>query len=174
MKSPSDMQLLGFFAATNGVTWSGIAFVVALHGWDVTAVGCVGPAAIVTAMVLGPGISGFVLTFAYDGRHRLWDLRRRRVRWRIGVQWYAIAFCTLPMLLVAMLLALSWIPGPMFARHFQPVLILAGIGIAAFEETGWTGFATPRLLRLDAVGMAGFGLWVSGALGGRPISGSIK
>jgi membrane protease YdiL (CAAX protease family) len=59
-----------------------------------------------------------------------------------------------------MLLALSWFVDPIYAPRFQPVLILAGIGIGALEETGWTGFATPRLLRRHSIGMAGFGLGV--------------
>jgi membrane protease YdiL (CAAX protease family) len=154
------MQLLSFFAATYGVTWSGIAMVVALHGWDLSAIGSVGTAAVVIAMVLGPSIGGVVLTFAYEGREGLRDLRHRWVRWRIGIQWYAVALLTVPMLLLPMLLALSWFLDPVYAPRFQPVLLLAGIVIGAFEETGWTGFATPRLLQGYSVGVVGFGLGV--------------
>lgn len=155
MKSRSDKQLLSFFAATYGITWSGILLVVALHGWVPGAVSSAGLAPIVMAMVLGPSISGIGLTLAYDGRQGLRDFWRRWKHWRIGLHWYAFVLLTVPLLLVLLLLALAWFLDPIYTPRFEPALILAGIGIGAFEETGWTGFATPRLLQRYSVGLAG-------------------
>lgn len=158
------MQLLSFLAMTFGITWSGIVLVVAWHGWDVTAVGSFGLAAIVIAMVAGPSISGIALTLVFEGRRGLRDFWRRWRRWRVGFHWYALALFTLPGLLVPMLLALAWFLDPIYSPRFQPALILAGIAVGALEETGWTGFATPRLLQQHSVGLAGLGLgavWTS-------------
>jgi uncharacterized protein len=155
MKPASNLQLLAFFAATYGVTWTGIVLVVAWHGWDLTSVGSFGLATIVIAMVAGPSFSGIVLTYFLEGRRGLWDLWRRWVRWHVRVRWYALALLTIPAVLVPMLLALAWLLDPVYAPRFQPALILAGVGIGVFEETGWTGFATPRLLQRYPVGLAG-------------------
>lgn len=164
MKSISGMPLLSFFAAAYGVTWSGIALVVALHGWDVGAIGSLGLVAIGIAMVSGPSLGGLVLTFAFDERQGLQDLGRRWAHWRVGLQWYALALLAVPMLLVPMLFALAWFLDPVYAPRFEPVLFPAGLGIGALEETGWTGFATPRLLARHSVGLAGFGLGVVWAI----------
>jgi uncharacterized protein len=160
MKSPSHMQLVSFFAATFVITWSGIVLVVASHGWDLTAIGSYGLAAIVIAMVAGPSMSGVALSLFFEGRRGLQELWHRWVRWRVGSHWYAFALFGIPALLLPLLLALSWFLDPVYAPRFQPALILAGIGIGALEETGWTGFATPRLLQRSSVGVAGLGLGV--------------
>ncbi|MBA3910938.1 MAG: hypothetical protein C0524_13950 [Rhodobacter sp.] len=57
MTSLSGMPVLSFFAAAYGITWSGIALVVALSGWNVGAIGSLGLVAIGIAMVSGPSIS---------------------------------------------------------------------------------------------------------------------
>lgn len=160
MKSRSDRQLLSFYAATYGITWSGILLVIALYGWDLGAVSSEGLAPIVVAMVLGPSISGIALTLAFDGRQGLRDFWRRWQHWRIGLHWYAFVLLSVPLLLVLLLLALAWFLDPIYTPRFQPALVLAGIGLGALEETGWTGFATPRLLELHSVGVAGVGLGV--------------
>ena len=47
---------------------------------------------------------------------------------------------------------------PGFAPQFQWSLFGAGLVAGGFEEIGWTGFATPRLLVRQHAGMAG--LWL--------------
>ncbi|MBA3910936.1 MAG: hypothetical protein C0524_13940 [Rhodobacter sp.] len=101
-----------------------------------------------------------MVIFAFDGRQGLQDLWRRWAHWRVGFHWYELAVLTVPLLLVLMLFALAWFRDPVYAPRFEPVLFLAGLGFGALEETGWTGFATPRLLARHSVGVAGFGLGV--------------
>jgi membrane protease YdiL (CAAX protease family) len=47
---------------------------------------------------------------------------------------------------------------PAFAPRFQWALFGAGLLAGCFEEIGWTGFTTPRLLAVPRAGMAG--LWL--------------
>lgn len=154
----AQKPLISFFAATYGLTWTGIAVIVALQGWDFAAIGGAGMVGILLAMVLGPSISGILLTQLVDGRQGLWDLWRRWTNWRVGWRWYAFGLLTVPVLLVAISLGLARVVDPVFGPRFQPVLLLAGLFVGALEETGWTGFATPRLLRQHSTLVAGLGL----------------
>ncbi|SDR59399.1 CAAX protease self-immunity [Rhizobiales bacterium GAS113] len=69
------------------------------------------------------------------------------------MRWYAVALLTTP--LFAILWPLSAIVAPTFAPRFQWALFGVGLVAGGFEEIGWTGFATPRLLARRRAGMAG-------------------
>jgi membrane protease YdiL (CAAX protease family) len=68
------------------------------------------------------------------------------------VRWYAVALLTAPLVNVVTLFALSLrspdhLPAIVTSDDKLGVLlpgIVAGLFVAAFEEVGWTGFATPR------------------------------
>ena len=71
----------------------------------------------------------------------------------MGARWYAVALLTAPLLVTAVLLALSltspeFLPG-IFTTDDKATLLLFGIGggltAGIFEELGWTGFAMPRM-----------------------------
>ena len=102
--------------------------------------------------LMGPSLAGLLLTGLLDGRAGLSDLLSRLRRWRVGLRWYAVALLTAPLVNVATLFALS-----LGSQEYLPAIVtsddkvgvlLPGIGVglfvAAFEEVGWTGFATPR------------------------------
>jgi len=94
-----------------------------------------------------------LLTVLVDGKAGLRELLSRLFRWRVGVQWYAVALLTAPLLMTAVLFALS-----ISSSEFLPAIItsadkvgllligiVAGLAVGFFEELGWTGFAAPRL-----------------------------
>lgn len=125
--------------------------------------------AMFTAMLLGPSVASLGLTAALHGRRGLRALGQRLWRWRVGGRWYA-AVLVAPVLLLAVLSGAS-----AFSRDLVPALLsgsspastvvvialVAGLGAGFFEELGWTGFATPRLLRRHS-------WFVSGLLLGAP------
>lgn len=83
----------------------------------------------------------------------------RLLRWRVGTRWYAVALLTAPILMTAILLALSLLSPELFppivttGDKASPLLlgIVVGLGGGFVEELGWTGFAVPRLLRRHSV-----------------------
>ena len=93
-----------------------------------------------------------VIALAF-GRVGLRDLRSRVIRWRVGVRWYAVALLTYPLLMTAILFALSltseaFLPGIVTAEDKASLLVtglVAGLFASLFEEIGWTGFATHEL-----------------------------
>ena len=150
--------LLSFFALVFAIAWGGILILVG------------GPSGIPTneeqferlmpwvmlALLAGPSVAGIVLTGLVYGREGFRNLLTRMRRWRVGARWYALALLTAPLLYVGVSLALlltssEFVPG-ILATSDKASLLLMGIaygllGGGLLEELGWTGFATPTLLR---------------------------
>ena len=121
----------------------------------------------VLALLAGPPVAGILLTGLLHGRAGFRDLLSRMMRWRVGARWYAVALLTAPLVMTAVLLALSLI-SPSSSRAYSPpatglrsaVRYRVGlIGGAFLEELGWTGFAVPTLLRRATVSLARGSSW---------------
>ena len=75
----------------------------------------------------------------------------------------ALSLLTMPLLMLAVLWPFSLIAGPAFAPRFNWPLLAIGLVASTFEEIGWTGFASPRLLARQRPVLAGLSLglvWV--------------
>jgi membrane protease YdiL (CAAX protease family) len=121
------------------------------------------------AGLLGPILSGFIMTAVTEGRPGISCLLRRVVRWRVGLQWYLFALIGLP---AVMVLAAIIRPGalesldvsaqPITLAYLNAFVSMAIIGGPLFEEPGWTGFAQPRLQQMYGPLLGGLflgGLW---------------
>jgi membrane protease YdiL (CAAX protease family) len=105
------------------------------------------------------------MTGLVHGRAGFRDLLTRMTRWRVGARWYAVALLTAPLLVTAVLLALSlgspaFLPTILTTSDKVALLLMGMVGTVVggiFEELGWTGFATPILLR-QRYGVLGTGL----------------
>jgi uncharacterized protein len=162
--------LLSFYALAFAITWGGLIIVVG------------GPSEILgspekfetrfglvlLAWLAGPSVASILMTGLVHGRAGLRELLRRMTRWRVGARWYAVALLTAPLLSVAVLLALSlssseYLPTILTTSDKASLLLLGIVGTMVggiFEELGWTGFATPTLLRRMRYGVLGTGLIV--------------
>jgi membrane protease YdiL (CAAX protease family) len=158
--------LLSYFAIAFGLSWGGIGCVLAATGFNLAMPRPIETTLFFVAMLLGPSVSGLILTARLDGRRGLRELCLRLLRWRIDFRWYAVALLTVPLLLLAVLWSLSAVAGPAYQPHFQGALLAAGLIAGSFEEIGWTGFVTPRLLAHHGVGKAGMRLGLVWALWG--------
>lgn len=101
--------LLSFYALAFAITWGGLIMVVG------------GPSEILgspekfntrfplvlLAWLAGPSVASILMTGLVHGRAGLRDLLTRVTRWRVGARWYAVALLTAPLLVTAVLLALS-------------------------------------------------------------------
>jgi membrane protease YdiL (CAAX protease family) len=70
----------------------------------------------------------------------------------------------MPVMLLASLWPLRAFVDPAFAPGFQWPLFAIGLVAGSFEEIGWTGFATPRLLARHRTFIAGLSLGLAWAL----------
>jgi uncharacterized protein len=150
--------LLSYFALTFAITWSLFVFAVGGPGGipatkeEFTTL----PLLAILAVLVGPSVSGILLTGLVYGREGFRDLLTRMRRWRVGARWYAIALLTAPLVFTVVLIPLSlispvFLPG-IFASEAKVSLVLmsimVGLIVGIFEELGWTGFAVPTLLKL--------------------------
>ncbi|MBU2510620.1 CPBP family intramembrane metalloprotease [bacterium] len=104
--------------------------------------------------LFGPATIGLLFIGLTSGKEGFHDLKSRFLKWKINIGWYTFAILTLPLLVSALLFVFSqfsseFIPD-IITTHDKSSLILQGIAIGFFgggllEETGWTGFATPKL-----------------------------
>jgi membrane protease YdiL (CAAX protease family) len=152
--------LVGYFVIAYGITWGGILIFLASRGFQLTSLQVQDASLmfviIFLAMLLGPSTSGLVLTSVLDGRNGLRQVWLRIRRWQVGLRWYVIALLTVPALTLVMLSVLSTFVSTIYVPSFRIVLGIAGLMAGFFEEIGWTGFATPRLLNRHDPLKAGF------------------
>lgn len=105
------------------------------------------------AFLAGPSVAGILLTGIIYGRTGLRDVRSRLFRWRVGAGFYAVALLTAPLLMTAILFALSltspaFLPAIITTGDKTSLLvsgIVIGLVVSFFEELGWTGFVIPEL-----------------------------
>jgi uncharacterized protein len=160
--------LLAYYVLTFAISWGGFLVAVgpaSLGSSNWQAEGKFAAAVIV--MLAGPAVSGLLFTGLLDGRAGYRTLFRRLCAWRVGLRWYLFALLPAPIVTAAVLLALS-LPFPIATSDDNAALFFAGLsaGITTvFEEIGWTGFAVPRLRRIQSVPKTGlivgvlWGVW---------------
>jgi membrane protease YdiL (CAAX protease family) len=102
------------------------------------------------AMLAGPFIAGIVMTYLTEGRGGLRDLFSRMTKWRIGKRWY-----TTLLIFPILVLSVSFILSASVSTEFFPIFfgpgLLLGILAGFFEETGWMGFAFPKMRQMNSV-----------------------
>jgi membrane protease YdiL (CAAX protease family) len=146
-------QLASFFLLTYAFSW----------GWWI-------PTALAGGHVshfpglMGPMFAALVLTPVVLGRAGLRDLRSRLGRWRVPLRWYGAAAAPFGVALAtyaALALfghapswaSIAWMPGipaATWIAEFALMTVINGYG----EETGWRGFAWPRLRERHTLGGA--------------------
>ena len=102
---------------------------------------------VVMGMVHAPTIAAIVVVFRSQRFAGIKDLFRQLKYWNFAPQWYLKAILIFPVTILAVLLVLS-----LFSSSFSPVLSLSVLTFAAvfstlWEEIGWTGLATPLMLK---------------------------
>ena len=126
------------------------------------------------SLFAGPSVSGILMNGLVSGRAGLRELFSRLLQWRVAARWYAIAVLFAPLLVTAVLLALSlisteYLPG-LITTSDKVGLLVFGIawgliGGGLLEELGWTGFAVPNLRKRYSIITTGlivgilWGIW---------------
>ncbi len=140
----TSRALFLYFALAFGISWSAVAFAASQDSRLLMFFG----------MLLGPSLASIALTARLGGTQGLRRFAQRLLREPARGRWYAAALVA-PALVAVVLFSLS-LASPSFLpavlEAASPAIALAfaafvGLGAGIFEELGWTGFATPRLLR---------------------------
>jgi membrane protease YdiL (CAAX protease family) len=104
------------------------------------------------AMLLGPSLSGIVLTGIVAGKAGLRDLLSRLLRAGIRPHWYATLLIP-PVLVLTLLFTLKTFLSPVYTPNLFLMGVWFGVPAGLLEEIGWTGFAFSRMsLQYNALG----------------------
>lgn len=166
-----------YFLLAYALTWGGVLAAAGTARFHGQALPAEQIPLLMLPMLLGPSVAGLLITALSEGGAGLRRLRAGIGAWREEPRWYALALATLPLLAASLLLTLAARVSPAFAPRLNllfgvPVGLLAGF----FEEIGWTGLATRRLLQRHSVLRSGllvgalWGLWhsLAGFIGSSP------
>lgn len=98
------------------------------------------------------GVTGtaFFMTAVTQGRDGVTRMARRLVRWRVGLRWYLVAVLAIP--LGQILVTAAVVTPDALAALTPSALAIYPVSYVAhfffgplFEESGWRGFALPRM-----------------------------
>jgi len=95
-------------------------------------------------MLGAPFAVGILMNYFVDGRKGVNGLFMRMKKWRVDLRWY-FPLSIFPILLISVSLVLSVLVSPEFSPSFLVPFIFIGIIGGSLEETGWTGFALPKM-----------------------------
>lgn len=158
-RSIARHPLIAYFALAFAGTWSLLALLAlgrGEHGLGVLPIAIPsGPDFLLAQLsaYTGPLLAAVLVTAAAEGRAGLRQLRGRIVRPRAGIGWYLLALLApLAIWLGSYSVALGGQPLADLARQpslllstFLPFVLLGLLMPSLGEETGWRGFALPRL-----------------------------
>ena len=102
---------------------------------------------VIMSMVHAPTIAAVIVAFRDEGFDGIRKLFRQLKSWRFPLKWYIVALLVFPVAILAGLLFMR-----LFSPRYTPVLSLGVLAIGTlisplWEEIGWTGYATPRMLK---------------------------
>ena len=102
---------------------------------------------VIMSMVHAPTIAAVVVAFKDKGFDGIRVLFRQLKSWRYPLKWYLITLVVFP---IAILMGLLYMK--LFSARYTPVFTLTILAVGTlisplWEEIGWTGYATPRMLR---------------------------
>ena len=96
------------------------------------------------AMLSAPFTAGLLMTYLADGKIGLKELFAKMKKYKVAGKWY-LPLLIFPALLLSVSMLLSVIVSPELAPVFVTFGVFAGPFAGFLEETGWTGFAYPKM-----------------------------
>ena len=102
---------------------------------------------IIMSMVHAPTIAAVIAVFRDEGFEGIRKLLHQLKYWRFSLKWYLLALLVFPFAILTGLLIMTYI-SPVYKPVFSLNILAVGTLISPlWEEIGWTGFATPRMLK---------------------------
>jgi CAAX protease family protein len=138
--------LVAYVALAFAITWGALLAFLASRSFQFETIGTSDGLVLFGFMIIGPSTAGLVMTAFVGGRAGLRELWSRICRWRVPAVMWSIALLTSPVITITVLMFLAATVSSAFTPDTRMAGLLIGLIAGLFEEIGWTGFATPRLL----------------------------
>jgi uncharacterized protein len=156
--------LVAYFSLAFMITWFSILAFLVSRSFAFDTITASDGLVLFGFMCLGPSTAGLVMTAVVTGQPGLRELWTRIQRWRAPAGLWAVALLTSPIITVTVLLVLAATVSSAFTPETRVLGLVIGVIAGVLEEIGWTGFATPWLLRRFSPLVAGLVLgllWAS-------------
>src|ERR1700732_2435500 len=134
----------GYFLLTFTISWLGALAVAAPHLLRHEPLPKITGILMFPAMLLGPSLSGIVLTWVVAGKTGFRDLFSSVLRARIRPRWYGPLLIP-PVLVLTILFTLKTFLSPVYTPNLFLMGVSFGVPAGLLEEIGWTGFAFPKM-----------------------------
>ena len=133
-----------YFILAFMVSWIGVYFVMwsKFSAGEVMDLGDLGVAA--AAMLNGPFLVGLLMTYFVDGKGGLKELAAKMTKYKVAGRWY-LPLLIFPGLLFIVALLLGIFVSSELLPTFAVMGIVGGPMAGLLEETGWMGFAYPKM-----------------------------
>ena len=162
-----DKSLIPFFILAYALSWS-IQIPLALQSNGLLNTSL--PYGLHYLSAFGPLISAVIITLLTEGRDGLRKLATRMTRWRVSIVWWLVALAPLLLYMLTAILISIFTSEPLIRPALGQLDFLPELGWLALpfwiltfgigEETGWRGFALPRLQRERSAMRATLILWI--------------
>ena len=136
--------ITSYFFLTFLISWSAAFVIVAPKLLQGEAVPKTSGILMFPAMLLGPSLSGLLMTRLVDGSRGIRELFASVFRVRLPWAWYGLVLLPSTTVLAVLLLLRTFISAAFIPNHFL-LGIAFGVPAGILEEFGWTGFAFPRM-----------------------------
>ena len=102
---------------------------------------------VIMSMVHAPTIAAVIVVFRDEGFDGIRKLFGQLKYWRFPLKWYILALLVFPIAILTGLMVMT-----LFSPRYMPIFSLTILAIATlisplWEEVGWTGYATPQMLK---------------------------
>jgi len=137
-------SLLIFFVLTFLISWIGVYIVIAPKFWTKAVIEFSDLGVMAFAMLNGPFIAGLLMTYLADGKSGLEELFTKMRKYKVAGRWY-LPVIIFPCLLLVVSVLLGFFISPELAPTFGILGVIGGPMAGLLEETGWMGFAYPKM-----------------------------
>ena len=147
MNKPSFVKrhsLQIFFVLAFFISWIGVYAVIAPKFWAGLVIEFSDLGVMAFVMLNGPFIAGLLMTYLADGKSGIKELFAKMRKYKVSGRWY-LSVMIFPSLLLLVSVLLGFFVSPELAPTFGILGVIAGPIAGLLEETGWMGFAFPKM-----------------------------
>jgi len=137
-------SLVTYFVLAFLISWIGVYAVAGQKFWSGAVIEFGDLGLMAFAMLNGPFFAGLLMTYFVYGKNGIRDLFARMRKYKVAGRWY-LPLLIFPSLLLVIAVLLGTFVSPELAPTVGLLGFIGGPLAGLLEETGWMGFAYPKL-----------------------------